>query len=76
MEQSELWLPKLQGSFFMGLAIAAAVGLYDGIVGWKISIVLKANLGKLGELVDEEEMNQMDVGTIIITVVLPCCVVV
>ena len=53
----------------MGLAIAAAVGLYDGIVGWKISIVLKANLGKLGELVDEEEMNQMDVGTIIITVV-------
>lgn len=51
------------------LITAALVGVYDAIVGWKISVALKANWGKMKQQVEEQKLSDQVFAMILISVV-------
>lgn len=52
------------------LITAALVGVYDASVGWKISVALKANWGRLKQQVENEKLSNQVFVMILIGVVL------
>lgn len=52
------------------LITAALVGVYDAIVGWKISVALKANWGRLKQQVENEKQSSQVFAMILMGVVL------
>lgn len=50
-------------SLYIGIGIATIVGLVDATVGWKISVLLNANMGSL-----EEDDLKFDITTVVFTV--------
>ncbi len=57
------WTAQVSG-FYTGIAAAMLVALFDGTVGWKISMVLEANIGEAAK----SDNTALEWNTVVLTV--------
>jgi len=57
------------GSLMWTLLIAGIIGIYDGTIGWRLSIVLKANFGDKGEQAGNLTLSSRITGMAIVSCV-------